>query len=138
MIFAEKLITMKIFTLLFVFLLMASTSIAQDNKSHVILNKLSSSMKTLKTFYVEFNANIKNARRETFLDLVQTSSGRHRSGDGNNAVILLCSVDQRLGKDRGVAGNICCGLLLGGDKTVVLRLSIGSCLPRVSRLKQRP
>ena len=61
MIFAEKLITMKIFTLLFAFLLMASTSIAQDNKSQVILNKLSSSMKTLKTFYVEFNANIKNA-----------------------------------------------------------------------------
>ena len=61
MIFAEKLITMKIFTLLFAFLLMALTSIAQDNKSPVILNKLSSSMKTLKTFYVEFNANIKNA-----------------------------------------------------------------------------
>ena len=52
---------MKIFTLLFAFLLMAATSIAQDNKSQVILNKLSSSMKTLKTFYVEFNANIKNA-----------------------------------------------------------------------------
>ena len=62
------------------------------------------------------NANIKNSRRKTFLNLVQTSSRRHRSGDGNNAVILLCSVDQRLGKDRGVAGNICCGLLLcAGD-----------------------
>ena len=43
------------------------------------------------------DANIKT-RVETFLDLVQTSSGRHRSGDGNNAFILLCSVDQRLAK----------------------------------------
>ena len=61
MIFAEKLITMKIFTLLFACILFASTSFSQTNKSQEILNKLSSSMKALKTFYVEFNANIKNA-----------------------------------------------------------------------------
>ena len=69
---------MKIFTLLFAFLLLASTSIAQDNKSQSILDKLSNSMKNLKTFYVEFNANIKN-----------TSTGVNESEKGKGSTFTI-------------------------------------------------
>ena len=51
---------MKIITLLsFCFLLNVNAN-SQISQSQAILNKLSGSMKSLKTFYVEFNANIKN------------------------------------------------------------------------------
>lgn len=52
---------MKIIPLLsFCFLLTVNVN-GQISQSQAILNKLSGSMKSLKTFYVEFNANIKNA-----------------------------------------------------------------------------
>ena len=52
---------MKIITLLsFCFLLNVNAN-SQISQSQAILNKLSGSMKSLKTFYVEFNANIKNS-----------------------------------------------------------------------------
>lgn len=51
---------MKKFTLLSICFFLFSTVIAQTSKSQEILDKLSGSMKKLNTFYVEFNANIKN------------------------------------------------------------------------------
>ena len=51
---------MKILTILSICLMFAATSFSQTSKSQEILNDLSSSMKKLNTFYVEFNANIKN------------------------------------------------------------------------------
>ena len=52
---------MKIISLLsFCFLLTVNVN-GQISQSQTILNKLSGSMKSLKTFYVEFNANIKNS-----------------------------------------------------------------------------
>jgi len=52
---------MKIISLLsFCFLLTVNVN-GQISQSQAILNKLSGSMKSLKTFYVEFNANIKNS-----------------------------------------------------------------------------
>ncbi|MEJ6589296.1 MAG: outer membrane lipoprotein carrier protein LolA [Crocinitomicaceae bacterium] len=51
---------MKNLTLLSICFFLFSTSMAQTSKSQVILDKLSGSMKKLSTFYVEFNANIKN------------------------------------------------------------------------------
>ena len=51
---------MKIISLLsFCFLLTVNAN-SQISQSQAILNELSGSMKSLKTFYVEFNANIKN------------------------------------------------------------------------------
>jgi outer membrane lipoprotein-sorting protein len=54
---------MKIITLLFV--LLSFGSFAQDAKSQGILNKLSAKMKGQKTFYIEFNANVKNTTSGT-------------------------------------------------------------------------
>ncbi len=51
---------MKTLPLLLASVLITSTSFSQTINSEVILNKLSNSMKNLNTFYVEFNANIKN------------------------------------------------------------------------------
>lgn len=47
--------------LVLVLALISFTAFGQDAKSEGILNKLSSKMKGLKTFYVEFSANIKNS-----------------------------------------------------------------------------
>ena len=52
---------MKFFTLLFTFIIASSSIMSQTSQSQDILNTLSSSMKKLQTFYVEFNANIKNS-----------------------------------------------------------------------------
>jgi outer membrane lipoprotein-sorting protein len=54
---------MKIITLLFV--LLSFGSFAQDAKSQGILDKLSAKMKGQKTFYIEFNANVKNTTSGT-------------------------------------------------------------------------
>jgi len=51
---------MKIIATSFLFCLLALNSFSQTSKSQSILNSLSSSMKNMNTFYVEFNANIKN------------------------------------------------------------------------------
>ena len=51
---------MKILSLLFICLFITAGAFAQSSQSQDILNKLSSSMKSLETFYMEFNANIKN------------------------------------------------------------------------------
>ena len=51
---------MKFIATSFLFCLLALTSFSQTSKSQSILNSLSSSMKNMNTFYVEFNANIKN------------------------------------------------------------------------------
>lgn len=52
---------MKIISLLSFCFLLTVNVIGQISQSQTILNKLSGSMKSLKTFYVEFNANIKNS-----------------------------------------------------------------------------
>jgi len=52
---------MKFITTSLLFCLLAINICAQTSKSQSILNSLSSSMKNMSTFYVEFNANIKNA-----------------------------------------------------------------------------
>ncbi|MDG2505113.1 MAG: outer membrane lipoprotein carrier protein LolA [Crocinitomicaceae bacterium] len=51
---------MKTLSLLFICLFITAGAFAQSSQSQDILNKLSSSMKSLETFYMEFNANIKN------------------------------------------------------------------------------
>jgi len=51
---------MKLIATSFLFCLLAVNSFSQTSKSQSILNSLSSSMKNMSTFYVEFNANIKN------------------------------------------------------------------------------
>ena len=51
---------MKTLSLLFICLFITASAFAQSSQSQDILNKLSSSMKSLETFYMEFNANIKN------------------------------------------------------------------------------
>jgi outer membrane lipoprotein-sorting protein len=54
-------------SILFVFCLLAVNSFSQDSKeikdpkSQAVLDKLSAKMKALKSFYIEFNANIKNS-----------------------------------------------------------------------------
>jgi outer membrane lipoprotein-sorting protein len=55
---------MKTPLLLMVFALCLNTlaSYAQDAKSQAILDKLSKKVKSLQTFYVEFNASIKNSK----------------------------------------------------------------------------
>ncbi|MDO7610788.1 MAG: outer membrane lipoprotein carrier protein LolA [Crocinitomicaceae bacterium] len=52
---------MKLFLSTLLFCSMAICGNAQTSKSQTILNTLFSSMKKMSTFYVEFNANIKNA-----------------------------------------------------------------------------
>ena len=69
---------MKIITLLsFCFLLNVNAN-SQISQSQAILNKLSGSMKSLKTFYVEFNANIKN-----------TSTGVNESEKGKGSTFII-------------------------------------------------
>ena len=53
---------MKLIYLLFTVLFLSSgTAFSQDAKAQGILDKLSTKMKTMKSFYIEFNATIKNA-----------------------------------------------------------------------------
>ena len=52
---------MKLFLSTLLFCSIAIFGNSQTSKSQTILNTLSSSMKKMSTFYVEFNANIKNA-----------------------------------------------------------------------------
>lgn len=61
--------------LLTLFTLVALTSFGQDAKSQAILDKLSTKMKSQKTFYIEFSANIKN-----------TTSGTNESETGKGWV----------------------------------------------------
>ena len=49
------------YLLLTVLFLQAGTAFSQDAKAQGILDKLSSKMKTMKSFYIEFNATIKNS-----------------------------------------------------------------------------
>jgi outer membrane lipoprotein-sorting protein len=49
------------YLLLTVLFLQVGTAFSQDAKAQGILDKLSSKMKTMKSFYIEFNATIKNA-----------------------------------------------------------------------------
>lgn len=49
------------YLLLTVLFLQVGTAFSQDAKAQGILNKLSSKMKTMKSFYIEFNATIKNS-----------------------------------------------------------------------------
>jgi outer membrane lipoprotein-sorting protein len=51
--------------LLFAFTFLSFSSFSQDPKSQAILDKLSSKMKTQKTFYIEFSAHIKNSATGT-------------------------------------------------------------------------
>ena len=52
---------MKFIATSFLLCLLTVNSFSQTSKSQSILNSLSNSMKDMSTFYVEFNANIKNA-----------------------------------------------------------------------------
>ena len=53
---------MKLIYLLFTVLFLSSgTAFSQDAKAQGILDKLSTKMKTMKSFYIEFNATVKNA-----------------------------------------------------------------------------
>lgn len=61
--------------LITLFTLLSLTSFAQDTKADGILSKLSSKIKSSSTFYVEFNANIKNS-----------SSGLNESNSGKGWV----------------------------------------------------
>jgi outer membrane lipoprotein-sorting protein len=61
--------------LLTIFTLVALTSFGQDAKSQGILDKLSTKMKSQKSFYIEFSANIKN-----------TTSGTNESETGKGWV----------------------------------------------------
>ncbi len=63
------------FSVLFLLLILFNRIVAQDAKSQTILNKLSLKIKNYKTFYVEFNANIKN-----------TSSGQNQTETGKGWV----------------------------------------------------
>ena len=60
MIFATKIHTMKYAFTVMLFILGTTFSIAQDAKSQGILDKLSTKIKGLKSFYIEFSANVKN------------------------------------------------------------------------------
>lgn len=65
---------MKSILSIILFLLISSNiSIAQDAKAQGILDKLSSKMKGLKSFYIEFNATIKNS---------ETGTNESQSGKG--------------------------------------------------------
>lgn len=76
LIFAPKTINMKLF--LFAFCLLSATAFTQekqetvDAKSQAILDKLSTKMKGMKSFYIEFSANIKNTQSGTN----ETSTGK--------------------------------------------------------------
>lgn len=65
-------------SLLFAFCIVSLTSFAQDSKeikdakSQAILDKLSTKMKGLKSFYIEFSANVKNSANGTN----ETSTGK--------------------------------------------------------------
>jgi outer membrane lipoprotein-sorting protein len=52
---------MKMRILFALFILLSFSSFGQDAKAQAILDKLSAKMKSQKSFYVEFSANIKNA-----------------------------------------------------------------------------
>ena len=57
---------MRLKLLTFIFLLTClNTFFAQDKKSQDILNKVSSKMKALKCFYLEFNSLVKNSSSQT-------------------------------------------------------------------------
>ena len=60
MIFATKIHTMKYAFTVMLFVLGTTFSMAQDAKSQGILDKLSTKIKGLKSFYIEFSANVKN------------------------------------------------------------------------------
>lgn len=54
---------MKLLVVLFAFV--AFTGFGQDAKSQAVLDKLSTKMKGMKTFYIEFSATIKNSSSGT-------------------------------------------------------------------------
>jgi outer membrane lipoprotein-sorting protein len=64
MIFAQKSIFMR-FLLVFVLSLFSLSAMAQDAKAQGILDKLSTKMKGMKSFYIEFNASVKNSTTGT-------------------------------------------------------------------------
>ncbi|MEY4287145.1 MAG: hypothetical protein RL511_1231 [Bacteroidota bacterium] len=64
MIFAQKIIIMR-FLLVFVLSLFSINAMAQDAKAQGILDKLSTKMKGMKSFYIEFNASVKNSTTGT-------------------------------------------------------------------------
>ena len=77
-------------SLLLFFSLIAFTSFGQDAKSQAILNKLSSKIKSQKSFYIEFNANVKNSANGT--NSSETGKGwvkgdKFCASYGNNTII---------------------------------------------------
>lgn len=64
MIFAQKLLIMRIL-LVFVLSLISINAMGQDAKAQGILDKLSTKMKGMKSFYIEFNASVKNSTTGT-------------------------------------------------------------------------
>ena len=77
-------------SLLLFFSLIAFSSFGQDAKSQAILNKLSSKIKSQKSFYIEFNANVKNSANGT--NSSETGKGwvkgdKFCASYGNNTII---------------------------------------------------
>jgi outer membrane lipoprotein-sorting protein len=76
--------------LLFFFSLLLFTTYGQDSKSQTILNKLSTKIKGQKSFYIEFNANVKNNSNGT--NSSETGKGwvkgnKFCASYGNNTII---------------------------------------------------
>ena len=76
--------------LLVLFSLLLFTTYGQDSKSQAILNKLSTKIKGQKSFYIEFNANVKNNANGT--NSSETGTGwvkgnKFCASYGNNTII---------------------------------------------------
>ena len=70
--------------LVFILSLISINAMGQDAKAQGILDKLSTKMKGMKSFYIEFNASIKNSTNGTFVNdhkLVAGSEMVLASGD---------------------------------------------------------
>jgi outer membrane lipoprotein-sorting protein len=77
-------------SILFIISLVAFSALGQDSKSQAILNKLSAKIKGQKSFYIEFNANVKNNSNGT--NASETGKGWVRgekfcASYGNNTII---------------------------------------------------
>jgi outer membrane lipoprotein-sorting protein len=65
-------------------------SFAQDAKSQAILDKLSKKVKSLKTFYVEFNASVKNSKtgqNENFSGKGWVKGNKYNASYGSSSII---------------------------------------------------
>jgi outer membrane lipoprotein-sorting protein len=81
---------MKLLITLLTFASLSFTSIGQDVKSQAILDALSSKMKTQRSFYIEFNASIKNpstGTNESETGKGWVKSNKYYASFGDNTII---------------------------------------------------